>query len=109
MSDMIRRRRARSGYGRGLQAPTLHRWRGVCNPSHDSPVLAPFEELYALTHTIQRNNTHRREDKQESDYFGVERADVKCPAPGNITPAMTMWPFILGVRPTASQSRDFSM
>jgi hypothetical protein len=59
------------------------------NPSHDSPVLAPFRELYALAHTIQRNDTHRGEDKQESDCFGVERADVKCRPLGNMTPAMT--------------------
>ena len=55
------------------------------NPSNDSAVLAPFGELYALTHTIQRNDTHRREDKQTSDCFRVERAGVKCPALRNMS------------------------
>jgi hypothetical protein len=50
------------------------------NPSHDSAVLVPFGELYALTHTIQRNDTYRGEDKQESDCFRVERACAKCRA-----------------------------
>jgi hypothetical protein len=77
------------------------------NSSNDSVVLVPFGEVYALTHTIQRNDTYRGEDKQESDCFGVERADAKCRTLGTMTPAMTMWPFILGVRPTAS-SEDFS-
>jgi hypothetical protein len=58
------------------------------NPSHDSGVLVSLGELYALTHTIQRNDTCHGEDKQESDCFGVERADVKCRALGNMTPAM---------------------
>jgi len=79
------------------------------NPNDDSAVLVPFGELYALTHTIQRNDTYRGEDKQESDCFGVERADVKCRPLWNMTPAMIMLPFILGTRPTASQPRDFYM
>jgi hypothetical protein len=37
------------------------------NPSNDSVVLVPFGELYALTHTIQRNDTFREEDKEVSD------------------------------------------
>jgi len=33
----------------------------ICwNPDHDSAVLVPFEELYALTHTIQSNDAFRR-------------------------------------------------
>jgi len=55
------------------------------NPSYDSAVLVHFRELYALTHTIQRNDTHRDEDKQESDCIGVERADVKYRTLGSIT------------------------
>jgi len=37
------------------------------NPSHDSAILVPFGELYALTHTIQHGDAFRREDKQVSD------------------------------------------
>ena len=59
------------------------------NPSYDSVVLVPFRERYALAHTIQRNDTHRREDKPRSDCFGVERADVKCQALGNVIPSLT--------------------
>ena len=59
------------------------------NPSYDSAVLVDFRELYALTHTIQRNDTYRGGDKQESDRYGVERAEVKCRAPRNMTPPMT--------------------
>jgi len=59
------------------------------NPSHDSTVLVPFRELYALAHTIQRCDTYRGEDKQESECFGAERADVKCRAPGNMIPLVT--------------------
>jgi hypothetical protein len=33
------------------------------NPGYDSTVLVPFWELYALTHTIQRTDAHRGEDK----------------------------------------------
>jgi hypothetical protein len=33
-------------------------------PGYDSNVLAPFWQMYALTHTIQRNDTYRGEDKQ---------------------------------------------
>jgi hypothetical protein len=33
------------------------------NPGHDSSVLVPFWELYALAHTIQRNDTYSGEDK----------------------------------------------
>jgi hypothetical protein len=37
------------------------------NPNDDSAVLVPFRELYALTHTIQRNYAFREEDKEVSD------------------------------------------
>ena len=37
------------------------------NPSYDSAVLVPFRELYALTHTIQRNYAFREKDKEVSD------------------------------------------
>jgi hypothetical protein len=79
------------------------------NPGHDSAVLGLFGELYALAHTIQRSDAYCGEDKQESDCFGVERAHVKCRALSKTTPAMNSWPFILGVRPTVSQLRDFSI
>jgi hypothetical protein len=32
------------------------------SPGHDSNVLVPFWELYALAHTIQRNDTYDGED-----------------------------------------------
>jgi hypothetical protein len=34
------------------------------NPGRDSNVPVPFWELYALAHTIQRNDTYHGEDKQ---------------------------------------------
>jgi hypothetical protein len=37
------------------------------NPSNDSAVFVPFGELYVLTHTIQRNDAFREEDKEVSD------------------------------------------
>jgi hypothetical protein len=67
---MIRKHRARSGYGRGLPAATFAVGKasaGVLqiswNPSYDSNVLAPFWQMYALTHTIQLNDTYHGEDK----------------------------------------------
>jgi hypothetical protein len=83
--DTIRRRRAQSGYGRGLPAPPFTVGKAPAslfeigwNLGDDSAVLVPFGELYALTHMIQRNETYRGEDKQGSDCFGVERACSKC-------------------------------
>jgi hypothetical protein len=41
----------------------------ICwNPDHDSAVLVPFGELYALTHTIQSNDAFHRQDKQLNDW-----------------------------------------
>lgn len=56
---------------------------------------ALLRDLYALAHTIQRNDDRRGEDKRVSDCFGMERAGMKSQTLRRMTPALTSGPIIL--------------
>ena len=56
---------------------------------------ALFRELYALAHTIQRNDGYRGEEKQVSEHFRTERARIKCQMLRNMTSAVIPRTFIL--------------
>ena len=48
------------------------------NPGHDSAIVGVFTELYALAHTIRRNDVLRGEEKRLSRRAGMEIPNEKC-------------------------------